>query len=208
MAISSKQKVYQGVLQEIRKHISNHDLAPGDKLPSERELAEKLDAGRSSVREALRAIELLGLIETRHGEGTFLSAYRPYQTVELLASFILQDKGTRSDLLATKRILEKEAAKTACQQISREQIDYLNDIMESNNGYTGDYEKHLAFFEHIFKQADNLLLMKVWQLMEEFSSTFTRESYQKSFYTELIESYKRQKCDTIELLFNKQSIKN
>lgn len=81
--MTPKQKVYQGVLQEIRNFIAKNNLKTGDKLPSERELSDKLQAGRSSIREALRAMELLGLIETRHGEGTYLSMYRPYQTMEL-----------------------------------------------------------------------------------------------------------------------------
>lgn len=67
MTKDTKSKVYQEVLEEIRNYIVDHQLQDGDRLPSERELAEQLNAGRSSVREALRAIELLGLIETRHG---------------------------------------------------------------------------------------------------------------------------------------------
>ena len=66
-------------------------LPVGGKLPSERELAERLQVGRSTVREALRSLELLGIIETRRGEGTFLSDFRKHQLVELLSTFILQD---------------------------------------------------------------------------------------------------------------------
>ena len=90
MTLSTKQKVYQEVIRELQRYIEVNNLNAGDRLPSERELAEKLNAGRSSVREALRALELIGLIETRHGEGTFLRAYRSYQTVELLSSFIFE----------------------------------------------------------------------------------------------------------------------
>jgi len=60
LIVTTKPKVYQGVLQQIRLYIEKNRLGPGDKLPSERELSEKLQAGRSSVREALRALELLG----------------------------------------------------------------------------------------------------------------------------------------------------
>jgi len=62
VSMSPKQKVYQDVLLEIRKFIESNQLESGDKLPSERELSERLGRGRSSVREALRAMELLGLI--------------------------------------------------------------------------------------------------------------------------------------------------
>src|SRR5690625_1924677 len=102
MSNSSKIKVYEEVLNEIQTYIEENELVDGDKLPSERELAEQLNAARSSVREALRAIELLGLIETKRGEGTFLKKYQPYQTVELLAAFILRQPITIQELFEMK----------------------------------------------------------------------------------------------------------
>src|SRR5690625_754135 len=145
VSMSPKQKVYQGVLQEIRRFIDNNKLQPGDKLPSERELSDKLQAGRSSVREALRALELLGLIETRHGEGTFLSAYRSFQAVEILSSFILQKSSTRNDLFLTKKILEKETAKLAYQHIGKNDPEKLTSIID--NQELQPNEKHVAFFQ-------------------------------------------------------------
>src|SRR5690606_15594180 len=110
MVVTKKEnnvKVYQEVLEQIRLFIDQHNLSPGDRLPSERYLAETLKAGRSSVREALRAIELLGLIETRKGEGTFLKAYQPYHSVELLSSFILRESKKKEELIEFKKLLEK-----------------------------------------------------------------------------------------------------
>ncbi|WP_439331254.1 FadR/GntR family transcriptional regulator [Lysinibacillus fusiformis] len=60
--------------QQLRQLIKIEKIQAGEKLPSERVLSERLGVGRSSVREALRSLELLGLIETRHGEGTFLTS--------------------------------------------------------------------------------------------------------------------------------------
>lgn len=77
-------KVYEGILLQLHEIIQEQNLRPGDKLPSERELSEQLGAGRSSVREALRALELLGLIETRRGEGTFLKHYRHNRLIDIL----------------------------------------------------------------------------------------------------------------------------
>ena len=77
-------------------------LLPGDKIPSERELSERLDVGRSSVREALRALELLGLIETRRGEGTFIKDFQEHRLVELLGTFFLQNEKVNEDLAETK----------------------------------------------------------------------------------------------------------
>lgn len=64
-------KVFLEIVSKLKDIIIADKLQPGDKLPSERVLSEKLGVGRSSVREALRSLELLGIIETRHGGGTF-----------------------------------------------------------------------------------------------------------------------------------------
>ncbi|WP_342028040.1 FadR/GntR family transcriptional regulator [Lentibacillus halodurans] len=197
--MSPKQKVYQGVLQELRKYIDDHDLKPGDKLPSERELSENLEAGRSSIREALRAMELLGLIETRHGEGTFLSHYRPYHSVEVLSSFILQGANTRNDLLFAKKIIEKEAARIAYDHIRLDDIEQLYGIIYDST--LSNNERHVAFFQYLFYKTENLLLAKVWQLMDEFSYTISSLSYEQSFYLELIKLYQTKNYGKIEELF-------
>jgi len=84
--------------------ITMDGLKTGDKIPSERELSERLNFGRSSVREALRALELLGLIETRRGEGTFIRDFRGHQLVQLLSTFILQDEKAIRDVYETKKL--------------------------------------------------------------------------------------------------------
>lgn len=96
---SQERKVYEGILLQIHEIVQERNLRPGDKLPSERELSEQLGAGRSSVREALRALELLGLIETRRGEGTFLKSYRHNRLIDILGFFILRDAKTKKDLI-------------------------------------------------------------------------------------------------------------
>ncbi|GGJ96851.1 GntR family transcriptional regulator [Lentibacillus kapialis] len=199
MSTSPQQKVYQGVLHEIRKYIDSHELKPGDKLPSERELSEKLQAGRSSVREALRAMELLGLIETRHGEGTFLSPYRPYHSVEVLSSFVLQGAKTKNDLLFAKKIIEKEAARIAYDHISDDDIEELREIIHDST--LNSNEKHVAFFQLLFYKTENLLLARVWQLMDEFSYSISSLSYDQSFYLELINLFRSKSYGKIEELF-------
>ena len=70
------QKYILEIVKQLREMITADDLKSGDKIPSERELSERLNVGRSSVREALRALELLGLIETRRGEGNLSGIFR------------------------------------------------------------------------------------------------------------------------------------
>ncbi|UFT98015.1 GntR family transcriptional regulator [Radiobacillus kanasensis] len=200
MIQSEKAKVYEEVLSEIRNYITNHQLSPGDKLPSERELAEQLDAGRSSVREALRALELLGLIETRRGEGTFLRQYRTHHTVELLSTFILHEPKTKKDILSTKKIMEKEAAKLAFSNMTDDILTELQAICSNTN--MEEKDKHHSFFLLIFQISHNYLMYKIWQLVEDFSHTVHQISYEPSLYDALVEAYRNKRYETIEPLFD------
>lgn len=201
MSKSSKPKVYQGVLEEIRTYIQENHLYPGDKLPSERELAEKLQAGRSSIREALRALELLGLIETRHGEGTFLRSYRSLQSVELLSSFILLEDRTRKELIETKRIIEKEAIKLAMPKTDSLLLKEIETFLKDDHSAE---EKHLYFFTTLLSQSDNQLLLKIWTLMEEFSLSIRNVHYEPSFYFQLLEIIAMEDYDALESLYEQQ----
>ncbi|WP_033445786.1 FadR/GntR family transcriptional regulator [Ornithinibacillus scapharcae] len=198
--MSPKQKVYQGVLEEIRNYIESEDLRPGDKLPSERELSDKLQAGRSSVREALRAMELIGVVETRHGGGTFLSKYRPYQTVKLLSTFIL-NQSTESELVMVKYLLEKEVAKLVSHSIDESKIEQLQEIV--NQPEISMKEKHYQFFSFLFELTDNQLFSRIWGLIDDYSKQFTVQ-YSEVFYQKLIQLLSLQDNKSIEDLFEKE----
>ncbi|PKR79273.1 FadR family transcriptional regulator [Halalkalibacillus sediminis] len=185
MTNQSKMKVYQEVLEQIRIFIEENELSEGDRLPSERELAEQLNAGRSSVREALRAIELLGLIETKHGEGTFLKTYRPYHSVELLATFVLRESNTKSELVEVKSMLEQQGIlKTAGVLTSSDLDSMVHDLKECDS--QPEY-LHTCFFMNIFEKTENRLLLKIWHLVDGFFQTKFDVDKNPHFYKEMIE---------------------
>lgn len=189
------------MLEEIRKYIRDHQLNPGDKLPSERELAERLGAGRSSIREALRALELLGLIETKHGEGTFLRNYRSLQSVELLSSFVLLEDRTKNELIETKHLLEKEGTKLAFHHLDEDTIEALTKSIDED---ILPEARHAKFYNYLLKKADNQLLFKIWTLMEEFSLSIDKPYYETKFYKELVEILKKKDFSAIEVIYEQQ----
>lgn len=67
--MNSSEKAYESVIDRIKKQISSGAFRPGDRLPPERELAEGLGASRNSVREALRVLDILGIVSSRQGAG-------------------------------------------------------------------------------------------------------------------------------------------
>lgn len=173
--MTTQGKVYQNILQKIKAIIYNDGLQTGDKLPSERELSDRLNAGRSSVREALRSMEMLGLIETRRGEGTFIANARDHRLVEVIASFILKDTKSKEDLLETRKLIEKDILRVACERISDEYIDRLRTMMEHRDNSSDrdifSTEFDTAFFRVIVSSTHNHLLMRLWAELADYHQT-------------------------------------
>lgn len=175
-------KVYEGVLAQLRAYMDENKLQPGDKLPSERELSEQLKVGRSSIREALRALELLGLIETRKGEGTFLCEYHPYYLVELLSSFLLTGSRTKDELYSAKRMLEKEVLILMAGRLSKDELDTLQHTCSEANSD----QRYERFFHELFKLSGHRLLYSMWQFIHSFSRSFDANRREDLIVQELI----------------------
>ncbi|MGG0719764.1 GntR family transcriptional regulator [Robertmurraya massiliosenegalensis] len=181
---AASQKVYIEIVKKIRKMIDEDGLKPGDKIPSERELSERLQVGRSSVREALRAIELLGLIETRRGEGTFLRDSRGNQMVQLISTFILQDQKVVKDLKETIQYIEMDGLRVVLQRNNDEQILQYRQNIETID-MTDD-----EFFSKIIELTDNHLLYRIWVILNDFycSLDLKKETSSKSAYITLLDA--------------------
>lgn len=149
-------------------------LVAGDRLPSERELSSRLNVGRSSVREALRALELVGLIETRRGEGTFIRNFYDNGLVQLIAPFLLQDEKTIRDLLQTKRLLEKDMIRIVCnlpKETFSKVLRKLHQVLEGNENSIPML--HQTFFKTLIEQVDNYLLYRIWMIVNDYVSTLS-----------------------------------
>jgi GntR family transcriptional regulator, transcriptional repressor for pyruvate dehydrogenase complex len=142
--------------------ISADGLKSGDKIPSERELSERLNVGRSSVREALRALELLGLIETRRGEGTFIRDFRENQLVQLLGTFVLEDIKAKQDVVETKNLIEMDSLRLILARIDEKMIIKLRNVAEVN---FSDVDQ---FFQQMIELADNHLLSRIWLILKDY----------------------------------------
>lgn len=155
-------KVYLEIVKQLRIMIEHDGLKPGDKIPSERELSERLNVGRSSVREALRALELLGLIETRRGEGTFIRDFRSNQLVQLLSTFILQDSKAKQDVSETKYLIELDCLRLIIGRDNGKQLEELLEWTDQRN-FTDD-----QFFMKMVELADNHLFYRIWSILSDY----------------------------------------
>lgn len=180
----ANKKVYLEIVSKIRVMIDEDGLKPGDKLPSERELSERLGVGRSSVREALRALELLGLIETRRGEGTFLRDARGNQLVQILSTFILQDDKAKRDVEVTKYLIEMDCLRLIKERNNVEQLKALRSTVEEM-----EIEEE-QFFTSLVGLADNHLIYRIWFILSDFYQALNlqKESFVQSDYLALLDT--------------------
>ena len=129
-AAQSSARVYQTLMDLILDSLKKGELQPGDKLPSERKWAESMDVSRSAVREAIRALEMIGLVNTRHGGGTYINdSYNLTMFQPMTISYRL-NHGTIIDIHVFRQGLEIEAAALAAQRANDEDIKELNEIVK------------------------------------------------------------------------------
>ncbi|MBP2241385.1 DNA-binding FadR family transcriptional regulator [Cytobacillus eiseniae] len=181
---NSDSKVYVEIVKQLRLLIEKNHLKPGDKLPSERELSERLNVGRSSVREGLRALELLGLIETRRGEGTFIRDFEGHQLVQLLSTFILQDDKAKKDIMETKYLIEIDCLWLNMYKATDNELTELK-VWAETATYTDD-----EFFLKVVQYAKNHLFLRIWTILKDYynSLQIAQETPKKTDYSQLIEA--------------------
>lgn len=147
-----KIRLYESIVKQIQKLITSGSLQPGDKLPPERELAEELKVSRTSIREALRALEMMGYLESRVGVkgGTYIKEVSFSNIVSPFSESLLQHDEFVVDLLETRLVLEIEVARLAAIRRTEKDLEELDravrlmetDIENGGVGLTGDNEFH------------------------------------------------------------------
>jgi GntR family transcriptional repressor for pyruvate dehydrogenase complex len=118
---SAAERIVDNIIQLIRER----KLAQGDKLPPERELCQIVGVSRPILREALKALQVLGIIDVRQGSGAFVRQLSPQEIVEHLDVVFHLDKSLYHDLYEARKILEAETARAACGKMTSEELDAI-----------------------------------------------------------------------------------
>jgi len=157
-------KVYEQVIDQIRNMIDKGTLKKGDRLPSERKLVEQLQVSRASIREALRALEVIGLIECRQGEGSYIKASFQDNLFEPLSIMFMLEGSNQEEIWELRKILEVEAAGLAAKRITLEQLKELKDLTQSfinseNEDINAEIDKE--FHYKIAECSGNILIFNI-----------------------------------------------
>ena len=156
------------IRKQVRDYILDNQLKPGDQLPTEAVLAEGLSVGRSAVREALKALEALGIIEVRPGKGRFVKKTDARTVLEGFAYTILLDRRNVRELLQVRKALESSFVGESIACISEKELSEMRALLQ---GWSAKVEKGEGFFEEdlefhrtLFRPIGNEILLELLDL--------------------------------------------
>lgn len=122
--------VYEKVIAELKKGIMQGELKPGDKLPSERILSGMLGVSRTSLREALKLLEVSGVVSIKHGQGAYITNNDPDEYMKKFISYIFVDEKKIEELFQIRKLIETEAAVWACKKGTDEQLNQIYNLVK------------------------------------------------------------------------------
>ena len=178
-----RNKVYEEVAKQIERLILTK-LQPGDKLPSERELAEMLGVSRSSIRDAIRSLELLGMVEPRQGAGTVVREISADSVVNPLATLLTRQRQSVTELLDFRKMLEPPLAARAATHATAEEVAEMEEILrrQEDKLRRGEVpvEEDAEFHYSIAMAAENSVVLKVLDVLMDL----LRETRERSLQVE------------------------
>jgi GntR family transcriptional regulator, transcriptional repressor for pyruvate dehydrogenase complex len=197
------------------EHLITKTLKPGDNLPPERRLVEMFQVSRSSIRDAIRRLELMGLVEPRQGAGTVVRDLSRHPSENSLADVLLRKRELVTELLDVRCILEPALAARAASRISADQIARLQEILDRQeakirNGESS-IEEDWEFHYNIALATNNTVILKVLDvLMDLLRDTRERSLQQKGRpqkslkgHRRILAAFKRQDATAAEVAMSR-----
>lgn len=184
----SMKRVYQSIIDQFINLIKEGKLSVGEKLPPERMLADMFKVSRASIREAFRAMEIIGLIEVRPGGGTFVTGLKIANFINSIAPLFVKSESMENELLEFRKLIEVEAVKLAIEKSDEDKLSQLKDIVDrmgnavDNNNVNLGAELDILFHKTIFVLTENYIMEKASECVSyilESSVKFNREKILK-----------------------------
>ena len=194
----SNEKISTQIINEIKDGISSGKYKRGDKLPSEREISANLGVSRASVREAIRSIELLGLIHCVQGEGNFVAESMENSLFEPLSLMFMMNGGNCMHIHELRRALEFEAVSQAVLKVTTQELEKLDAIcrqLEDEDNVERRIKLDRQFHYTLAKITKNDLIIMILnatsQLLDNYVEKILRTIYQEKNGYEQVNSHHR-----------------
>ncbi|MDD5697727.1 MAG: FadR/GntR family transcriptional regulator [Victivallaceae bacterium] len=199
----ANKRIYQQVVDQIQTMILDGRLKAGDKLPAERDLTELFQVSRTSIREAVRALEILGLVECRQGGGNFIRKEFNTGLFEPLSIMFKLHNGSALELFKVRKMLEIEAVSLAAGQITAGQRAELKAVMEELAAAEKEEDKaklDAEFHFRIMEASGNYLLQCFYNAVSSLMQSFigdARKIFLKAEKMSILAELHREICNAV-----------
>jgi GntR family transcriptional repressor for pyruvate dehydrogenase complex len=164
-------RVPEEIANRIRALILDGTFKPGQPLPSERTLAARLGVSRGSVRDGIRRLEILGLLQARHGLGTFPRELSVESLVTPLASVLTINQARQDDLMDVRRIFEPAVASAAAVRVTAAELAELTHIVASQRQKVragqATIDEDTAFHSALARATHNLVMVSIMKTLND-----------------------------------------
>ena len=180
----SRESLSDKIIEQITDLIARDVLKPGDRLPSERDLCKRFGVGRTSLREALRSLSVMGILDGRVGEGTFVSSDRSRHLDRMLSWGILLGPKTAQDLMETRLMLETRTAELAAKRATDVDLSEIDQSLERlqatidalDDSRDGFLEEDLRFHLLVARATQNTILHSLLGTTRSYLQEWIRKS--------------------------------
>jgi GntR family transcriptional repressor for pyruvate dehydrogenase complex len=172
-------KVYEQIIEQFKSMISEGTLKKGDKLPSERDLVEQLGVSRAAIREALSALQIIGLVEARQGEGNFIKENFEESLVDPYLLIFMLNGSNKEQILELRRMIEIETVALAAMKITEEEIAELEQCLASLTEAEDEASKvkwDKKFHYNIAKASKNILIINMMNAVSSLMDSFISDA--------------------------------
>ncbi len=174
---SENEKVYYQVIEHITNLAKTGEISFGSKIPSERELMATLGFSRNSIREALRTMENMGIIESRQGQGNLLVNHIGESLSGVFSMLLSMNQTNYIEISQLRRFIEIGAYLLAVKDAKEEDMETLSEILEEMENVKGEERVKLdkRFHDQIVKMSNNHLLEILNEALSGIFEIFIRE---------------------------------
>lgn len=195
-----KSSVSQQVFDQLREQILSGGWKPGDKLPSENELAAQFGVSRVTVRNALQRLSGLGLLETRFGEGSFIRGPEAGAALNQLVPMLYLGQETLRDILTFRRIVEGPICEIACRRATDREIAGLRQLLGQMEQAEGDLPAFArldsAFHGMVARLTRSSMMQQIYQIIDDAMQSAYRQNVRRQsvqvalhWYKEMLDAF-------------------
>lgn len=169
-ALPPRSTLPEEIADRLLNLIRDQELRPGDRLPAERELARRLGVSRPVLREALRALSLMKVVDIRQGTGTYVTSLEPRQLISHLDFAFSSDTIALAKVFEARRVVESGNVRFAAERLSEGDLDRLAELLADLSASLDDPQRFseldIAFHDAICAAADNFMLAQFMTIVD------------------------------------------